>query len=165
MACFYQCPLYLVPLFVIIFESKCVLFLWDCLEFEMSRIYQSTCILHYGTAYDVLQFTYVSGPTVGLQFLFCFVGKTLNALVKLCIEPFQQFFSQWQHIFWAVAKGRDFKRVLVYPLPQVKAEASLIDGFLYVLIGARWASYLSHQSRAYRPLPHETVPSRWYLHP
>ena len=130
-----QCLFYLMPLFFVIFEGKCVLFLWDCLEFEMSRIYQSTCILHYGTAYDVLQFTYVSGPTVGLQFLFCFVGKALHALVKLSIESFQQFFCQWQHIFRAVAKGRDFKRLLVHPLPQVKAEASLIDGFLYVLIG------------------------------
>jgi len=68
-----QCLFYLMSLFVIIFEGECVLFLWDCLEFEMFRIYQSTCILYYGTAYHVLQFTYVSGPTMGLQFLFCFV--------------------------------------------------------------------------------------------
>ena len=135
MPSFHQRPFYLAFLFIVIFESECALFLWDCLDFEVFRIYQSTCILYYGTAYDVLQFTYVSGPTVGLQFLFCFVGKALHALVKLCIESLQQFFCQWQHIFRAVAKGRDFKRVLVHPLPQVKAEASLIDGFLYVLIG------------------------------
>ena len=118
----------------------------------MTGLNQPAVGFNYSAAYDVLQFPYISGPTMGLQFLPCFIRKALNSLMKLPVESFEQFSSQWQHIFGAVAKRRDFKRVFVHTLPQVKAKAPFIDGFLYVLIGGGNDTYINVSSMNYKCL-------------